>query len=208
MEKQFYGIAPVFYVKDLLGSVDFYCEVLGFERPHLWGDPPGFAMPQRDDMIVMLASQDDPNKILPKAPLWDAYFWVKDAKALLEEFGGRGVELTQPLTLKKGYGNLEFIVQAPEGYTLAFGQEVIEDAFYDFEPTKEYGDTKLLRVSPVLATTDLQRDLAWYDSIGFKTVFLDRSSDPVGYAVVGQQGIYLHLQFQYPKGCYLYRYKI
>lgn len=48
------GIAPYFMVRDLARALNYYCDVLGFARPHLWGEPPTSAMPQRDGFVVML----------------------------------------------------------------------------------------------------------------------------------------------------------
>ena len=57
-------------------------------------------------------------------------------------------------------------------------------------------------MSPVLASTDVARDIAWYENkLGFKNVY-DSSAyqnGPIDYAVVGRQNLFLHLQFQYPK---------
>ena len=119
----FYGSAQVFYVKDLITSVDFYCDVLGFKCPKLWGNPPSFAMPQRDNVIVMLSQQADLSLIRPKINIWEHYFWVRDATALFNELKEKGAVITQELTVKEEYGNLEFIIQDPDGYTLAFGQD-------------------------------------------------------------------------------------
>ena len=46
--------APHFFVTDLMKSLDFYVDVLDFEKPRLWGEPPNFAMPRKDGYIVML----------------------------------------------------------------------------------------------------------------------------------------------------------
>lgn len=121
MKKQLIGSAPLFHVTNLQKSLDFYCDVLGFDRPRLWGDPPTFAMPQRDGMIIMLDEKAD-------APLhnkgnWDAYFWVTDAKALFEEFTLKGAIMEYGVEFKELYGNLEFALKDPDGYFLAFGQE-------------------------------------------------------------------------------------
>ncbi len=124
MAKQFYGSAPVFFVSDLLRSVKFYVDVLGFGQPNLWGHPPAFAMPERDGYIVMLSRQDDHSLIQPKATIWDAYFWVNNVESLYEEYKSKGAKFSQELIKKEGYGNLEFILEDPDGYTLAFGEEM------------------------------------------------------------------------------------
>ena len=63
-------------------------------------------------------------------------------------------------------------------------------------------ETRFLYLSPVLASSDVSRDIAWYEhKLGFKNVF-DSSvyqKGEINYAVVGRQNLYLHLQFQYPE---------
>ena len=62
--------------------------------------------------------------------------------------------------------------------------------------------TKFLHVSPVLASSDVQRDVNWYaEKLGFVNVYDSTryQEGPMNYAVIGRQGLYLHLQFQYPK---------
>ncbi|MDH3651329.1 MAG: glyoxalase superfamily protein [Saprospiraceae bacterium] len=63
-------------------------------------------------------------------------------------------------------------------------------------------ETKFLHLSPVLASADILRDVRWYEEkLGFRNTF-DSSNYQEGkidYAVVGRQGLYLHLQFQYPQ---------
>ena len=54
--------------------------------------------------------------------------------------------------------------------------------------------TKILAVQPVLMSRDIQRSLAFYARLGFKTIFIDSTSDPK-YAGVSRDGIELHLQW-------------
>ena len=134
MKKMLHGSAPVLFVADLMRSLDFYCDVLGFNRPYLWGDPPSFAMPDREGYILMLSLQNDPEKIRPKKDIWDVYFWVNDAKSLYESFCEKVAKITQERIYKELYNNLEFIVEDSDGYTLAFGQGVDEEAYYKDNP--------------------------------------------------------------------------
>ena len=68
--------------------------------------------------------------------------------------------------------------------------------------TQDSDQTTFLHVSPVLASSSVQRDVDWYtEKLGFTNVYdSTRYQDgPMDYAVIGRQGLYLHLQFQYPK---------
>jgi catechol 2,3-dioxygenase-like lactoylglutathione lyase family enzyme len=129
MARNAFSIAPLFMVSDLLKSLDYYCDVLGFRRPRLWGDPPSFAMPDREGLIIMLQQEKDVELIrsnYKKCGAWDAYFWVNDARALFEDFKAKGAKFHYEPTYRELYGNLEFAVLDPDGYLMAFGQDVGE----------------------------------------------------------------------------------
>ncbi len=122
------GSSPLFHVSDLFKSLDYYCDILGFNRPRLWGEPPGFAMPDRDGYIVMLAQVEELKEIPTNKKLtggWDAYFWVKGGvEALFDEFRSKGAFIEYEPEYKQYYGHLEFAIVDPDGYLLAFGEDV------------------------------------------------------------------------------------
>ena len=124
------GSAPYFFIRDLDASLDYYCDVLGFTRPRLWGVPPTFAMPDRDGFIFMLKQVEDHSTITPnesRGGLWDAYVWVRNVRALHAEFEAKGAEFAYGLTHQHEYDNIEFAVRDPDGYVIAFGQGVEDE---------------------------------------------------------------------------------
>ena len=46
-------VAPLFYVRDVVAATEYYVRALGFAQPPYWGDPPAFAMPERDGVVIM-----------------------------------------------------------------------------------------------------------------------------------------------------------
>ena len=118
--------APVLLVRDLMASVAYWQDCLGFEG-RTWGDPPGFAILRRDTCFVMLsrAPEDhanEPNwKIVDK--MWNAYFWVDDARAIFDEFVANGAKIDYTLC-EQPYGVLEFGIQDLDGHDIAFGQDL------------------------------------------------------------------------------------
>jgi len=125
------GSAPYFFIRDLSSSLDYYCDVLGFTRPRLWGEPPTFAMPVRDGFIFMLKQVNDHSTILPnesRGGLWDAYVWVRNVRGLHAEFEAKGAEFAYGLTHQHEYDNIEFAVRDPDGYVIAFGQGAEDEA--------------------------------------------------------------------------------
>ncbi|MGF1485403.1 MAG: VOC family protein [Opitutales bacterium] len=119
-------VAPVLLVKDIHLAVDFWCQRCGFQctPEDIYGEPPGFAMPRRDSLTLMLALvTDSPNlpywKIRDK--LWNCYFWVDDARKLFEEFTARGAPIDYGLC-EQPYDCLEFGIQDLENNDIGFGQ--------------------------------------------------------------------------------------
>ena len=124
--KQLHALAPYFLVKDLLASVEYYHTALGFTRPKLWGVPPGFAMPQRDGLTVMLKQAEPGWTILPNASqehCWDGYFWVEGLDELFAEMKANGAIIEYGVCIQEDYGMKEFAVRDPDGYVLAFGEQ-------------------------------------------------------------------------------------
>ena len=119
--------APVLLVRDVVAAAGYYRDALGFHYDRLWGEPPDFCMVRRDGHTVMLSqapagAAPAPHwRVVPG--MWNAYFWVDDAAALLGEFQRRGARIDYGLGLKP-YGVLEFGVQDLDGHDLAFGQVV------------------------------------------------------------------------------------
>ncbi|MAE67026.1 MAG: bleomycin resistance protein [Phycisphaeraceae bacterium] len=128
--RELIGVAPLFFVRDVVAATDYYVQKLGFTQPELWGEPPCFAMPRRDGIIVMLKTADDPSMIRTNNPEpspcggpWDAYFWVRDARALFEQVESDGANVAYPPTLQSEYNNWEFAVRDVDGRLLAFGSD-------------------------------------------------------------------------------------
>ena len=120
--------SPHFLVSDLPASVDYYHAVLGFSRPPLYGDPPGFAMPARDGFVVMLnqaEGADAGEKISPNGNLgeWDAYFWSTEVDDLFREFERNGANVAYAPVDRPLYGMCEFAVKDPDGYMLVFAAD-------------------------------------------------------------------------------------
>jgi uncharacterized glyoxalase superfamily protein PhnB len=118
------GSAPYFMVRDLARALDYYCDVLGFARPPLFGNPPTFAMPKRDGFIVMLYQTESEAPVYTnksQGGAWDAYFWVSDADGLYEEFRAKGAQIEYEPCVQE-YEIKEFAVRDTDGHVLAFGQ--------------------------------------------------------------------------------------
>ena len=119
-------VAPVLLVRDIVASVEFWRERVGFETDAIHGEPPSFAMPTRDDVTIMLAQV--PAASEPPMPNWrvldkcnQVYVWVDDANALYDELRGRGAPIDFSI-YDTPWGTREFGIQDPEEHDIAFGQ--------------------------------------------------------------------------------------
>jgi catechol 2,3-dioxygenase-like lactoylglutathione lyase family enzyme len=128
-ERDLVAIAPFFFVADIAKSVAYYCDVLGFKHERMWGEPPNFCMPYRDDIVIMLLQVDDKSRIRPNGndgESWDTHIWVRDADLLFQEFKKKGALIAYEPLNRDLYGNREFAVRDPDGYVIAFGHNIEE----------------------------------------------------------------------------------
>ena len=97
---------------------------LGFAC-ELYGDPPNFAVANRDAATILLALADDPARIVPNWQIVDktcnAYIRVDDADAVYAEVQERGAGIDYEI-YDTPWGFREFGVQDPDGHDIAFGQ--------------------------------------------------------------------------------------
>ena len=118
--------APVLLVSNLMDSVTYWRDRIGF-KARLYGEQPEFAILRRDNAFLMLSQKPADHEIVPhwkiKDKLWNAYFWVDDAKAMFEELSSSGANIDYDLC-EQPYGVLEFGIQDPDGHDIAFGQDL------------------------------------------------------------------------------------
>ena len=117
--------APYFPVPDVDQAVGHYEQVFGFAREYVAGTPPEFAMVSRDGHCIMLrrvTERISPNE--QQGGTWDAFFWVRDVKALHDELKSRGAIVVYGPLLQPAYNMQEFAVRDRDGYVLGFGQPV------------------------------------------------------------------------------------
>jgi len=115
------SFAPQFLVDDLVRSIAYYCDVLGFTFGEPWG---GFyVIGSRDGFDVHL-------KEAPKNPAerrhrhehehLDAYADVDGIDAFYDHCVAHGAKILKPLAATP-WGTKDFYLEDPDGYILSFG---------------------------------------------------------------------------------------
>lgn len=117
--------APILLVKDVVKAAAYYRDTLGFAEPEIYGDPPNFAMIDRDGFTIMLAQVAGDQTIVPHwkivEKMWDVYFWVDDVETLYADFQHSGAIIDYTLYTTP-WGTREFGVQDLDDHDIAFGQ--------------------------------------------------------------------------------------
>jgi catechol 2,3-dioxygenase-like lactoylglutathione lyase family enzyme len=120
------AISPFFIVADVVLSIDFYCNKLGFENRFQQPDTdPFFAIVGRDTAQLFVKAEQNvlpqPNHTRHPHMRLDAFVYVEDPDALSAEFSGRGVDFSAPLK-DTSDGLRGFEISDPDGYILFFGR--------------------------------------------------------------------------------------
>jgi uncharacterized glyoxalase superfamily protein PhnB len=117
--------AAVLLVRDVPASITYWTEKVGFEATGTWGEPPEFAILRRNDARVMIGKANADHVIVPhhaaRTGLWNAYFWVDDARQMFAELSARGAMIEYDLE-QKDYGVLEFGIRDLDGQDIGFGE--------------------------------------------------------------------------------------
>ena len=116
-------ITPLFIVSDLQRSIDFYGR-LGFQEPSVWGEPPCFAMMNRNELELMLSLAEREARPRPNGHgVWDMYVSVSDLDAEIEALKDAGVSIDRGPTTTE-YEMKEIEVVDADGFRTCFAQNV------------------------------------------------------------------------------------
>jgi uncharacterized glyoxalase superfamily protein PhnB len=119
-------VASLLFVRDIIASVAFYRDKLGFTQTAAW-EPDGklaWCRMQRGAAAIML-QQDCPDEDGPAEGRGRGvvfYFNCDDADKMHADFIARGLKLSAPATAF--YGMRQVSLNDPDGYSLCFQSEV------------------------------------------------------------------------------------
>jgi len=128
--RQLLRAAPYFPVTNLEASAEHYEKVFGFRREYVGGTPPEFAILSRDGLPIMLKLVPTSTRLSPneqQGGTWDAFFWVRDVRALHAELEANGAQVVYGPIVQEAYQMEEFAVRDRDGYVLGFGQPLARD---------------------------------------------------------------------------------
>ncbi len=109
----FEGVSPIFTVKNIAASLDYYVKVLGFKVD--WGGATSFASVSRGGCHIMLCEGDQGH---PGSWVW---IGVGDAAKVFEQYKASGAMIRHPPTNYEWAYEMQ--VEDPDGYVLRLGSD-------------------------------------------------------------------------------------
>jgi catechol 2,3-dioxygenase-like lactoylglutathione lyase family enzyme len=123
---RFAAAVPQFSVTDVLATVHYYRDRLGFSVGDLAGDPPEWGAVGRDDVEVFFNRLPSGASSYPRIRAqgaYDAYFRVSGVDQLAAEFRERGAVIREGPT-NRVYEVREVVIEDLNGLVLAFGEPI------------------------------------------------------------------------------------
>lgn len=116
-------------VRDVSATVDFYADVLGFERRML-SDDRSFAIVVHGDAAIHFVGPADADALKATANNISIYLWVRGLDALYDALAPKLATLAEGRVrppFDQSYGMREFHVKDPDGCLLMFGEPLEGD---------------------------------------------------------------------------------
>jgi catechol 2,3-dioxygenase-like lactoylglutathione lyase family enzyme len=111
---RFEHIVPILDVSNIPASIDYYVDILGFDKKWDWGDPPTFACVGRDQIEIFLNQNNQGAR-----GVWISIF-VQDVDALHEDYKRRGGIVREP-PKDMPWGVRRMVVEDIDGHRLQLG---------------------------------------------------------------------------------------
>ena len=111
---------PTIAANNLMATVEYYRDKLGFDVQFLWGEPPVHAGLEFGNATVHLNEQPNADPHGTTSGCW-LYFQVDDVGELHEFFQTNGVSIVESPTSKE-WGMREISIDDNNGFRLRFGQ--------------------------------------------------------------------------------------
>ena len=120
------GSSAVLLVADIERSVEYYRDRLGFTC-EVHGEPPDFVVATRDEVKILMALCEEPERIVPNwrivPNVWNVFIRVDDVEAIYQGFSDAvrrsTTRSTTPPAAFESSG-----VQDPDGHDIAIAQPI------------------------------------------------------------------------------------
>ncbi len=115
------GSSPIFVASDILETVRFYKEVLGFTSSWTWGEPPTFGAATIGKVTVMFGLNPE---LAAQSEGQGHWFDVENVNGLHAKHQALGADIISPID-DKPWGRREYTVRDINGYHLRFAGDPV-----------------------------------------------------------------------------------
>lgn len=116
---------PVIATADVLATVQYYVDVLGFEEHFIYGDPPVYAGLERNDVLLYVTKDDRLATALVDANLHpEVFLWVSQIDSVYAEHQRRGARFIEEIS-DRPWDARQYVVMDPNGYHLKIAQPLM-----------------------------------------------------------------------------------
>jgi len=154
---KFHHVTPILYSRNVIDSIRYYTEVLGFENSWNWGTPPTFGGVSKNGTEIFFCENCQGNP-----GTWLSIF-VDNADELYQTIKAKGAKiLSAPKTME--WGVREMLVEDPDGHKIRFGH----GAHIPFDEKTETlpSNIKIIQRTPTAKEhLNLVRAVGWSSSL-------------------------------------------
>jgi hypothetical protein len=116
--KNFSSAVPVIATSDVLGTVRYFEQTLGFQQQWIWGDPPVYAGVRAGGALLYVTHDPELASTIRERRLSpDIFLWVSDIDGVYAHHRASRAEITEELT-ERPWGVRQYVVREPNGYFL------------------------------------------------------------------------------------------
>ena len=118
MPMKYTNAVPVIATADVLASVSYYTQVLGFSQHFIFGDPPVYAGVERDGVLLYISQDDRMAATIKSAGLHpDVFLWVHNIDNVFQEHKRGGAKIVETIA-DRPWDARQYVIEDPNGYHL------------------------------------------------------------------------------------------
>lgn len=113
---------PVIASSDVMKTVAYFVQVLGFEQQWIWGEPPVYAGICAGQALIYISHDPALARAIQESRLApDVYFWVEEIESLYARHSANGAQILEKLETRP-WGTRQYSVLEPNGYHLKIAE--------------------------------------------------------------------------------------
>jgi len=118
MTKNYSAAVPVISTSNVIETVRYFEQTLGFDQQWIWGDPPVYAgVKAGGAMLYITHDPDTANAIRERGLTPDIFLWVTDIDSVYDQHRANDADIVEQLT-PRAWGARQYVIREPNGYRL------------------------------------------------------------------------------------------